>query len=133
MSRATIEVLLPQATTAIEVGLTTPAAPDVSARVAALENPAVVAPVVDYQATTAAYIIVMRATGKTVTLPLCDSSLIGREWSVTLGVLGSVTIQTSAGNSFPTPTNAAETVAIINTRGSTVRFRCVSPTEWVMT
>lgn len=135
MSRATIDITLAEAVVTIEVAFTLPAPadPNLSARVAALENPGVILVNDDHQASVAAYAVIMQATGKTVTLPPCSLSIVGRVWSITLWAAGDVTIQASSGNSFPTPDDAAETTAIINTRGSTASFRCISPTEWVIT
>lgn len=99
-------------------------------RLDALENPPGVIVSDDYQATTDAYWIVMSATGKTVTLPKGVASIIGRVWSITLAAAGSVTIETSPGDTVPTPADPAETTIILDRRGSTVAMRCTSETTW---
>jgi hypothetical protein len=100
--------------------------PDVSD----LKNPPGISVADDHQADTNAYWIVMAATGKTVTLPKCSSEIIGRVWSITLGVVGDVTIETFTGDTVPTPATAAETSVVLNRRGSTVAMRCTSSNTW---
>lgn len=132
MSAATIEITLATAANSIEVGFTTPPGIDLSARVIALENPGVIFVVDDYQATPEFYGVVMMADAKTVTLPKAGLDIVGRVWSITLGVAGSLTIATDAGDSFPAPTSETETSALIQTRGSTASFRCTSPDTWCL-
>lgn len=103
----------------------------INGRLGDLENPPGTTILVDHQADTEAYWLIAGATGKTITLPKCVGDIVGRTWYITLGVTGDVTIETFAGDSIPTPSNPAETTVILNRRGSTVAFRCVSTAEWV--
>lgn len=99
-------------------------------RIGDLENPHGLIVTTNHQLTTDDYWIVASVTGLTVTLPKCEPEILGREWAVTLGAAGDVTIVTSSGDTFATPADPAETTAILNRRGSTVSLRCTSVNTW---
>lgn len=98
-----------------------------------IENPVVVDVNSDLDASTEQYVYIAQTDGLTITLPKCSSSIIGRVWSFTLGIAGSLTIETQGGDTFPTVGSPTETSEVISDRGTTVSFRCVSNTNWVIT
>lgn len=105
---------------------------DLIARVEALENPGVALVSVNYQAVIGTYAVLMTATGKIITLPKAAEAIKGRTWRITLGVTGTLTVQVSAGDSFPVPSSETETQLIYTQRGETYDFLCTSTTTWAI-
>jgi hypothetical protein len=99
-------------------------------RVEALENPGVIEVSTNYTTSTEFPAVVVNADGVVVTLRPCVEVIKGKTWSITLAVEGALTIRTSPGNSIATPGNPAETEVILNRRGSTVDFRCITGSTW---
>jgi hypothetical protein len=103
---------------------------DIDIRLGRLENPPTIIVDVDTVLSTDFYAIVVSADGLTLTLPKCSEGIKGRIWTISLFIIGSVEILTQDGDSFPTPDELEETSLILNRRGSTIDFRCVSDNQW---
>lgn len=99
-------------------------------RLVILENPPTISINTDTNLSTDYYAVVVAADGLTLSLPKCSESIKGRIWTISLFVAGSVEIVTQSGDSFPTPDVLEETSLILNRRGSTIGFRCVSDNQW---
>jgi hypothetical protein len=99
-------------------------------RLVTLENPPTVSVDTDTDLSTDFYAVVAAADGLTLSLPKCSEEIKGRIWTVSLFVAGSVEIIARSGDSFPTPDVLEETSLILNRRGSTIGFRCVSNNQW---
>lgn len=69
-------------------------------------------------------------TGLTITLPPASAARVGQDWTVHLGVAGTVTITRQGSDTIYTPYSATDTSVQIVTLGDSVTFRCLSATTW---
>lgn len=70
-------------------------------------------------------------TGKTITLPDATVARVGREWTVHLRVDGDMTITTNASDTIMTPIGPDTSVSV-TIRSTSLTFRCISSTEWII-
>lgn len=72
------------------------------------------------------------ATGQTLTLPAASTAQIGNIWTVHFATTGTLTVQRAGSDTIMTPTSATETSVILNIRGMSLDFECVSATTWAI-
>lgn len=74
--------------------------------------------------------VVMKASGKTVFLPTGSSEIVGQDWTVVLGTIGTVMVSPGVSDALLLPTTDT-TVSLYN-KGDSLTFRCLAPTTWGM-
>lgn len=74
--------------------------------------------------------VYVTTTGKTITLPSASTARIGKSWTVVLDVVGNVTITRSGSDTISLPTT--DTAIQLTVKGSSLTFKCVSSSHWVL-
>lgn len=74
------------------------------------------------------YIAYVTVDALTVTLPAASTEIIGLEWTVLLGIAGSVTIQPDGTDVIILPTT--DTTVSLYQEGDSVTFQCLDATTW---
>jgi hypothetical protein len=72
--------------------------------------------------------VVVTATGKTITLPLCMGHRIGREWTISLATSGYVDIVRNGTATIRA--DGEQTTVRLDSDGASITLRCNSLTTW---
>ncbi len=75
---------------------------------------------------------VATASGITLTLPVCDMNTIGRVWVVNQSVDGTVLVQRNGTDVIITPNSTIDTDVLLDTKGTSVAFKCISTSQWIL-
>lgn len=71
-------------------------------------------------------------SGLTITLPAASTGRMGQDWTVHLGVAGTVTIACAGSDTVCTSSSATDTSVQITTLGDSLTFRCLTATSWII-
>ena len=74
---------------------------------------------------------IVTVTGKTITLPNATAARTGREWTIQLSAVGTMTIAADASDTIMTP-DGADTTVSVDGRATSLTFRCTSSSTWII-
>jgi hypothetical protein len=74
--------------------------------------------------------VVVKASGKTIFLPPGSSEIVGQDWTVVLGTIGTVTISPKVSDAILLPTT--DTSVSLYNKGDSLTFKCLDATTWGM-
>ncbi len=75
-------------------------------------------------------VLLVTATGQTITLPAASTARIGKVWRVIFRTTGTCTVVCAGSDTMPLPSSATETTVVMNLRGMSLDFECETATTW---